>query len=491
MKRLKGILVWQFLFLLLIPLSFAEISLTLLDQEVYNLGDKISLALSLKEDQDYNGFFNLRILCDDYDLQYYTSPLSVEEDVRTQVVVPKLTLFDSMKGTCKIKAGFVGSDGAEVDSASSNDFLVSDEINIATDENLVAKPGEDVVISADIRKQNTEPVSKGTAEINFSNEKFKLKVISGKLEHTLELRYNARAGDVPIHIIVNDKHGNRGEKVITLTILPIPSKIENQIENNVLVPGDSFRSKIILYDHNNIIIDGADINVKILDPNGNIVTETEVESLATFGLDTDSRFIPGDYSIVSEFEDIKEQSFFAIDELRKISMSQEGNVVYVENTGNVEYEDETTIILESDGKSYLVNKKIKLDPGKILTIDLSKEVPEGTYDITFPEDAVEGEVFGPSNIINDVSIEDNRNVAKKAADGVSSITGAVITSAKIVASKPALASIILVSIILGIVTYYNRGFIIGKIKREKPEDGDHIFEDYKFKDENENRKFGN
>jgi len=491
MKKLEGILVWQLLFLLLIPLSFAEISLDLSDQEVYNLGDKISPVISIKEDQDYNGFFNLRLICDDYDLQYYTSPLSIEENVRTQVTVPELTLFESMKGDCRIKAGFVEGDGTKVDSTSSNDFLVTDEINIATDENIIAKPGEEIVISADIRKQSTEALSEGTAEIHFNNEKFEIDVISGKLEHTLELNYDAETGDVPIRIIIEDKYGNRGKKTITLTILSIPSKIENQIEEYVLVPGDSFKSKIILYDHNDIIIDGIDINVKIFNPDGHIITETDVESLATFGLDTDMSFIPGDYSIVSQFEvvsqfeDIEEQSFFTIDEIRKISMRQEGNIVYVENIGNVEYEDETTIILESDGKSYLINKKIKIDPGEILMIDLSKEVPEGTYDIILPEDAVEeetGEIFGPTNIINDVAIEDNRNAAKKTVDGVNSVTGAVISTAKVVASKPALASILLVTIILAIITYYGRGFIRSKIKKEKSGETDHIFEDYQFKD---------
>ena len=41
-------------------------------------------------------------------------------------------------------------------------------------------------------------------------------------------------------------------------------------------------------------------------------------------------------------------------------MEQEGSLIHITNTGNVDYNDEITIILESDGEKYLINKKLKL-----------------------------------------------------------------------------------------------------------------------------------
>ena len=46
---------------------------------------------------------------------------------------------------------------------------------------------------------------------------------------------------------------------------------------------------------------------------------------------------------------------------------------------NVDYEDEITILLEDGEDKYLLNEKISLKPGESVSIDLSKEVPQGTY----------------------------------------------------------------------------------------------------------------
>ena len=214
--------------------------------------------------------------------------------------------------------------------------------------------------------------------------------------------------------------------------------------------------------------------------------------------------MPGNYFLLSAFENIKEQTSFEVEAVRKIRMQQEKNLIYVENIGNVNYKDEVTIILESDDEKYLINKRINLEPGEKLSIDLSKEVPQGTYDIVLPEEAVEDtvksedtgddsdqtedstDVAGPVNVIQDVQIDDNRNVIKKTAEGMSSITGAVVGAAGYVASKTTLAAIILVLIILGTVTHYSWGFIKNKVKGKKKESTEDLFEDFKFDDNEKN-----
>ena len=98
------------------------------------------------------------------------------------------------------------------------------------------------------------------------------------------------------------------------------------------------------------------------------------------------------------------------------------------------------------------------------------------------------EYISEKNVIEGVSIEDNRDVIKKTTGGISSITGAVAGMVDFVASKPALASVILIIIILGTVMRYSWSFIKNSIKGKKDETG-HIFEDFKF-DENEDSKPG-
>ena len=80
-------------------------------------------------------------------------------------------------------------------------------------------------------------------------------------------------------------------------------------------------------------------------------------------------------------------------------------------------------------------------------------MPQGIYDVILPEEAVEEddtngeeneniEDMPKKNVIENVSIEDNRDVIKKTSHGMSSITGVVVGAADYVASRPTLAAFI-------------------------------------------------
>ena len=179
MKNLKRILVLQFFILFVIPITFAQIDIALPEKDIYNLGDKVIPTVSIKFDQDYDGFFNLHIFCEDYDLQYYTTPLNLEANFRTQLTVPDLPLSKSMIGKCRLKSNFEVSDGERIDGVWSEYFFVTDKLNVTLDKSLEAKPGEDILILGDVRKYSNEFLSKGTAKISFRNKENDVDVISG------------------------------------------------------------------------------------------------------------------------------------------------------------------------------------------------------------------------------------------------------------------------------------------------------------------------
>ena len=47
------------LFLTLLPIAFAEITIQLPDQLDFNLGDRIDASISIKETEEQKGFFNV------------------------------------------------------------------------------------------------------------------------------------------------------------------------------------------------------------------------------------------------------------------------------------------------------------------------------------------------------------------------------------------------------------------------------------------------
>lgn len=493
------------MFLFIIPLSFAEISITVPEKDVYNLGEKIAPTVSIKQDEDYNGFFKMYISCDKNEMQYYTFPLNLEAGSRMQVTVPELLLFSSMQGHCSLKSTFEKITGEKIDSEWSNDFFVTDGMDITIDTKLEAEPSDDIIIEGLIKKHSSELLN-GEAEISFEGEKTTTDIILGKLEHTIHISYDAEAGNIPLTITAKDKHNNQGEKTLQIKVIPIPTKIKSSFENSDLIPGETLKAMVVLYDHNSKIMDSS-INVKILDPDENLIAEKEIKSSNNFQFKTESSQMPGNYFVLSSSGSIKEQNTFTIEVIRKSTMRQENSLVHVENIGNVDYNDEKTIILERDGNRYLINKKINLKPKETITIDLSKEVPQGVYDIILPvdesteadteeaetsaddnenNDETENtkEIVGPQNLIENVQIDDNRPIIKKTADGLSAVTGAVVGTANYISSKPKLASTVLILIILGTVTYYIRGFIIKKVKGKKSETSD-LFDDYQFDEKKE------
>ena len=191
----------------------------------------------------------------------------------------------------------------------------------------------------------------------------------------------------------------------------------------------------------------------------------------------------------------------------KIEMNIIGYTVIVKNVGNVKYNNETTIVVEKENKTYLINKKIKLDVGEESIIDLSKDVPSGNYTVTLPAETItntiteeriiekttekiiekevpryiekEGETYTEgeseikaeekeaSNVIENVEIEDGRPPYKK---GLEWMTGLVIAGAGMLLKRPGLASSMIIITVLSLIGYYNRERIekiIEKIKERR------------------------
>ena len=498
MKNIKRLLFLYFLLVALVPSAFAEISITLPAKETYNLGEKIAPTISIKEEQSHNGFFKLHLICDSYNLQYYTIPINLEASIRTQVQVPELPLSSPMIGSCIIKAGLDKNDGTNIGSASSTGFMVSSLINIITEESLHSDPGKDIIILGDVRKASGELLSEGEFSINYRDRQGNGNITTGKLEHMLHIDGNTEAGEYVINIAVKDGEGNLGGKTAKIEIPQIPTSIQNEIENDVIVPGNTLKAKIALYDHTNKLINVGNINVRVFDPDESPIAEKEAQSPGQFELGIEKHQAPGVYFLLSSYEAVNEQSTFTVIVVKKITMKQENNIVHIENVGNVNYDDETTIILEGNDKKYLINKKLNLKPGEGISIDLSNEVPGGTYDIILPKEAIEQKEpaeeksignetiqrpFEPANVIKDVPIDDKRNAVKKISDVLKAVTGAVVSTAGYIVSKPKLASVILVTIILGIITYYSRDFIIQRVKGNKRGgETSKLFKDFNFKE---------
>ena len=482
------------IFLLSISIAFGEIQINLPENTDYNLGDKIKVESSVKFDDAYSGFFKTNIVCGTYSLQYYTTPLDVEGGFRTQINVPELPLSSPMLGQCSLRADYDSVNGERIDSAQSQSFNAESLLNVNLSNMLVTKPGQELPISAVVSKQSGDLLEKGSALIIFSGIQYNMGINAGKIGYKMPIPSSKEAGVFPLTIQANDKYGNLGEQVFNLEVLAIPTKIENQLSSSLIMPQDKLAVKATLFDHTNKILGNRTINVKIYNPNNQQIQQKDIPSTESFEFIMDSAQEPGAYSIVSSFADVKGHGSFVVETVRKIEMKQENGVVFVKNIGNVDYNEEITIVLQNGEKKYALNKKLNLKPEEQAVIDLSKEVPHGNYDITLPAlssaeniNATDNNLSSAQNIFTNVPIEDNRNTIKKVSDGITLITGVVIGTAGYIASKPALATTLLMLIILAIVLHYSWGPIKNRLSGKKKDRTENLFKDYKAEEDNKSK----
>src|SRR3989338_1743887 len=100
MNLIKKIVVLLFF---LIPLASAEIQITKNINANYNIGDKLSYAISITEDKNIvQGFISSIINCDKNSLTYFILPVSLIQGTKQDVSVPDLTIKEEMLGTCSI-----------------------------------------------------------------------------------------------------------------------------------------------------------------------------------------------------------------------------------------------------------------------------------------------------------------------------------------------------------------------------------------------------
>lgn len=489
---MKKILLFLIL-LLSIPAVFADIAIQT-DQHTYNLGNKIKASASVLQDRNFDGLFKLTASCGDYKLQYFLTPISLEAGFRTSVNVPELIATASMPGNCTITGDLLTNDNLIVEEKDSDSFSVTRQLNVLpVNSRIAALPGETIHLVGVVNEANGNNILKAPTKIAFDNNSYAIEAVYGKFNLTIELAKNIKSGGHTIDIASSDSKTNFGSSSIELEITAIPSRLKLDLGSNQLPPGSKVDIASSLYDQADDPIN-ASLELELTSPGKSRVFRKIVQSDEKLSYEFSQYAEPGLYALESTYKNLFAQSSINITTTREVKVKYENETVFVENTGNVPFEDELTFILESEQKKYPILKKIRVDPSKILDIDLSKEVPLGNYNIlvpvkeglkTFEElqlnqtlqelKSRQGELIGSlpdyKNLLaGNVTIHDNRPVYKRIASGISSITGTLVGADGVLAKNPLIAPAILAAILLAVVFRYGRKPIMRLIRRKKDED---------------------
>src|SRR3989344_4615678 len=470
-----------FVFLLLIPTAFADITIQT-DQIIYNLGNKIKVSASAMQSDDFEGLFKLTVSCDDYRLQYFTTPISLEANSRTALQVPELTASSSMLGKCALIGDLTTNDNLPIEQRTSNPFEVTYNLVILpVNEKIISLPGEEIKIMGVVNEAHGNNVLKANVKVEIDDNSYPSEAIGGKFNLTITLSKNIKSGRHEIVITAADMKNNMGKTATELEITAIPSYIKTILDKDSIDPGSRIEIIPSLYDQADELINTT-LELELVSPSKEKVFRKTMASNGKIDYEFSQYAEPGLYVLTTTFKNIAATSLINVSSVRNVKIKYENESVFVENTGNVPFIEELTFLLQNELKKYAITKKISIEPGKLLMIDLSKEVPEGIYNVVLPvseaisavKDKINESIANAQTseglLANDVQIHDNRPAYRKIASGLGSISANLVGADGVLTKNPLVAPGILAAIVLLLVFRYGRKPIMNMMKGKKKDE---------------------
>ena len=470
---------------LIVPVVFADIAVQT-DQPVYNLGNMIKASASVLRDKNFDGLFKLSISCGGYKLSYFLTPISLEGNARTAVNVPDLQATSQMLGNCSIIGDLTTNENLLIEEKESNWFRITNELKILpVNSRITSSPSDTIQIAAVVNEAFGNNVLKAPAKIELDNNTYSTEAVDGKFSYSIPLPRNIKSGKHLIKVTAADSRNNFGDAFFYLDITAIPSYIQTELSQNQIEPGTRAYITSSLYDQADDLINDS-LGIELTSPKKNKVFTKIIQSNVKIDYEFSQFAEPGLYLLKSTYRNLVAESAINITTVRDVKIKYENESVVVENTGNIPFDDDLTFFLQNELKKYAITKKISIDPGKILSIDLSKEVPFGVYNVMLPiKEGIESlkdkanETVQNLEQANDnsqklladgVTIHDNRPIYKKVSANVASISSNLVGADGVLTKNPLIAPVILSGIILLIIFRYGRKPIMKLIKGKKHEE---------------------
>ncbi|PIO08703.1 hypothetical protein COU59_00550 [Candidatus Pacearchaeota archaeon CG10_big_fil_rev_8_21_14_0_10_34_12] len=366
----------------LISFVSAEIIINPVQNEVYNLGNIITIPATVKTTSSITGTFEMSLLCNGKSINFYKNGINLgsgeEKRIEASLVLNKNIIGES-KGDCKIKATL------GTDSALTNEFRISDtiKINLQTEQKEF-DPKENIIMKGTAVKENGEDVNgfleMGVVMGNESDTRMYYESVNnGFFSVNFSMPKDARAGQYLLKLKIYEKDSsneitNNGFTDYNILIRQIPTSLEIVFDNKNVEPGTNLKVKTILHDQTGEKIPSSAI-MTIKDGENKILEQREIstDEYMEYSVNYDEK--PSNWTVVSVSNRMTTNSFFTIDSKEIAGVTIINKTVTVTNTGNVPY-NKTFLIKIGD---YSSNINVYLEVNEEKKYILS--APDGEYDV--------------------------------------------------------------------------------------------------------------
>ncbi|MEX0920646.1 MAG: hypothetical protein WDZ62_00050 [Candidatus Pacearchaeota archaeon] len=388
---MRKILLSLILILIILPFASAEIIINQQPKEIYNLGDVLSIPVTIKTSSGISGNFNMDLICNGMEENFYRNgvDLGPGEEIRFQssLILTKGIIGD-LKGNCIIKAHI------EDQSKTTNEFKISNLINLNVEfVNTSFKPGDIISIEGDAIKENGNSadgfIELGLFEGNNSLISQLETINNGFFSGSLSLSEDMKAGTFLLKLTAYEqdtqqRRTNEGTTSKSIEINQVPTSVEIIFESKNVDPGSNLNAESVLYDQTGEKINGSS-TITIKNSKDEIVSQFETNNNEEFNYSIPKRELPSDWKIMVESNGLEREFIFRINEKESIDMEFVNRTITIVNTGNIPYNKTTLVKIGNE----------------TLNVDVYLEVGQSKrYLITAPDGEYNVEVISGENMIS-------------------------------------------------------------------------------------------
>ncbi len=369
--------------MLFVPIVSADVIITQQPNEIYSLGDTLSIPIKITTLNPLQDIFTLDLICSGVQTEVYKEylALSAGEEVERNPNIPLMESFiGKPRGDCVIKA-ILGSETFEL----TNEFSISDYISIAIrNQKIEGAPGETIVLEGNAIKDNGEAV-KGIAELKVIRDNESVienidTVKNGYFYFNFSLPKDSQAGQylVKLNIYENDLSGektNKGFINYNLLIAQIPTSLEILFDVINVEPGTDLKVKTILHDQTGVPIESTSI-ITIKNEENEIIDQLEKPTNKFLEFPIKYNEPAAEWKIVALSNRITTESTFYIIEKEDVEITLVNRTIKITNTGNVPYCNKSVLIkIGNDSVNVDICLEVNKEQEYILT------APEGEYQV--------------------------------------------------------------------------------------------------------------
>jgi len=362
------------LILFLVPSALAHIAVYGPDYSDYNIGNKLSVTVSVSNEEELQGLLKVNLKCGTIQLNYFITPIELISSKEEKINIPPIVITKNLKGNCIIEASLYSNEEELIENAFSENFKVDNSLDIAIrlDKTNIL-PYDKLRISGTAKTIRDENIKDGTVEIIISDYdgEFSTLINNGNFDYTINFGSNIRSGSHSITAFVEDNLGNTGAADIDFTVEALPTELKNSINQLSFKPEEVMELEALLFDQvGDLII--TNVLVTITDPSGNKILEKEISTESVLKYTFQKYDLPGRWLIRSKSGDLNIESYIDVEVIETINFLVDGQNLIITNTGNIVYRKPVSILFGDT----TITKKTSLKPGETVSIDLSKEVVE-------------------------------------------------------------------------------------------------------------------